>query len=62
MGTESLGQARIQLPGARMCAFRARILQVRPFRQTEVYVHSGSGKNQDNGSGETETQGEQSQR
>jgi hypothetical protein len=52
MGTESLGQARIQLPGARMCAFRARIIQVRPFRQTEVYVHSGGGKNQGNGPGE----------
>ena|SRR5271170_7536747 len=52
MSTESLGQARIQLPGARMCAFRARIVQVRPFRQTEMYVHSGGGKNQGNGPGE----------
>jgi hypothetical protein len=31
MGAESLGQARIQLPGARICVFRAHILQVRPF-------------------------------
>ena len=32
-----------------MCA---RIVQVRPFHQTVVYVHSGGGKNQGNGPGE----------